>query len=1006
MAYEKKDKVQEVAQELSAKFIDALKEGKLPWDKGFDAIRAIPRNALSNTEYQGVNFVTLTLAMMEHGFKDPRFVTFNQSHDLGGDLTGQKGFPIIRYQEKERVKRDDKTGEVVIDPETGKPKTEKYYLPLKFTVFNVEQSKGINLDPLPQEVHHDWKPIDRVEALVKESNADITHNRLAESGSYSPSADRIEMPEKDQFRDADKYYSTLLHELSHWTGHESRLNRELKNSFGTPEYAKEELRAEIGSCILCMMLGMPHEITDNKAYINSWIKTLENNPKEIISASKDATKIADYVLQYDKYQEKTAEETKTPAVTLENTQTVSTPENEKSAEAIIHEAEAAEKASITPDKTISSLEELEKSFINYSKDNEPDIDFKGLKDEITSSNESISDKDLIEELAFRVFADTLTYRAEEGQNSLEMDYGNLEKVAHAWVSGDISSREEAQAMMTDLDLETHYAKGKEQGFYQNLDLDTFKKIAYQVEFPDTPPRDVEDGWTGEQLIDAIANNPQTRDMALNGDVPVMVYLNWSESGDITKEFAKTNRFMPLNEASKYLQEKDEKYQDSGYYKTNLSLVKFNKNSIGKVETDIYANHRYDIGTVNGNSLVQDINLSLQNEVSTSPEDKEKITYWKDVILPEWKKYEDLPTKTDTQLNKSLETSNPTSEAYKEMGSNDELSKINDKLKQVTKNHNHYINDDMNRLDSTFTGKDDVDCYKDPFIEARDNYLDPENFCHLKSIHIFDKNGNDINSKNYITKNLLDDLTNNEGFFSGKIAFNVAFEGRDINIIFKPVLKNKADGPVFEFDDTKSSRVAVKAMLDKQANPLKTYINDLKLREAKLPFLLPQDFQKKMWKNIYYKNDIQPLETSVISDAAEKDKLEGLKFDQEKLASQLKEVKESFKAHSEDIDKKFNDVLRKATALSLADEKGPGGLDPDKMIIEALKIRQKALKELHDEYLKETSRILDKNKNIGVEITNLNNDVAKKHQEKTSLNNDVAKKHQEKTSAKKAKEIER
>lgn len=184
------------------------------------------------------------------------------------------------------------------------------------------------------------------------------------------------------------------------------------------------------------------------------------------------------------------------------------------------------------------------------------------------------------------------------------------------------------------------------------------------------------------------------------------------------------------------------------------------------------------------------------------------------------------------------------------------------------------------------------------------------------------------------------------------------------------------------------------MLDKQANPLKTYINDLKLREAKLPFLLPQDFQKKMWKNIYYKNDIQPLETSVISDAAEKDKLEGLKFDQEKLASQLKEVKESFKAHSEDIDKKFNDVLRKATALSLADEKGPGGLDPDKMIIEALKIRQKALKELHDKYLKETSRILDKNKNIGVEITNLNNDVAKKHQEK------------EKTSAKKAKEIER
>jgi len=120
------------------------------------------------------------------------------------------------------------------------------------------------------------------------------------------------MPERPQFETADRYYSTLLHELGHWTGHHSRLDRELVNKFGTPDYAREELRAEIASMILGNELRIGHDPKQHIAYVDSWIKVLTDTPYEIHAAAADAQRIFDYVMAFEKKIEQKQEATKVP----------------------------------------------------------------------------------------------------------------------------------------------------------------------------------------------------------------------------------------------------------------------------------------------------------------------------------------------------------------------------------------------------------------------------------------------------------------------------------------------------------------------------------------------------------------------------------------------------------------------------------------------------------------------------------------------------------------------
>jgi len=163
-------------------------------------------------------------------------------------------------------------------------------------VFNAEQIKG--LPPLefkaPASDRHE-----RAEALLNASGAEIRHDQAGRAF-YRLATDRIHSPPRNGFKTADTFLATALHELAHATGHPSRLDRDLAHPFGSVGYAKEELRAKIASLTVGDQLGIGHDPGQHAAYVKSWVQVLKEDPKEILRASRDAHKIAGYVLGLDK----------------------------------------------------------------------------------------------------------------------------------------------------------------------------------------------------------------------------------------------------------------------------------------------------------------------------------------------------------------------------------------------------------------------------------------------------------------------------------------------------------------------------------------------------------------------------------------------------------------------------------------------------------------------------------------------------------------------------------
>ena len=185
----------------------------------------------------------------------------------------------------------------------GKPRKIRVELerPRVFTavVFNAQQMDGVPPLEIKEQI---WDASQRAENILKGSGARISHDQ-ANRAFYRPSTDRIHLPPRSQFPTADNYYATALHELGHWTGHPSRLSRDLSHPFGSEMYAKEELRAEIASYMLGAELNIGHDPGQHVAYVKSWIKTLKDDPFEIMRASSDAEKIQRYVLSMEQEQE-------------------------------------------------------------------------------------------------------------------------------------------------------------------------------------------------------------------------------------------------------------------------------------------------------------------------------------------------------------------------------------------------------------------------------------------------------------------------------------------------------------------------------------------------------------------------------------------------------------------------------------------------------------------------------------------------------------------------------
>lgn len=287
-------------EEFASKVIAHLEARTAPWQKPWSVNEQYAErdyNPISGTPYTGVN--RLQLAMSD--FTDPRWMTFSQASDAGYQIKkGSKATDIAFYQFHKEVDTLDDTGKTI------KQKIQLDRPILRLTkVFNAEQMVGVP----PLEIKEQKQVLEihqRAEQILQNSSAVIKHDQ-SNKAFYNQRADIIHLQLKEAFENASQYYAIALHEIGHWTGHESRLNRELPIR-GTQSYAKEELRTEIASWMLGDDIGVGHKSEQNTSYITSWVKILKDEPLEIMRACRDAEKIKDFVMGFEHAKEHTQEQ--------------------------------------------------------------------------------------------------------------------------------------------------------------------------------------------------------------------------------------------------------------------------------------------------------------------------------------------------------------------------------------------------------------------------------------------------------------------------------------------------------------------------------------------------------------------------------------------------------------------------------------------------------------------------------------------------------------------------
>ncbi|WP_276348978.1 zincin-like metallopeptidase domain-containing protein [Daejeonella sp. JGW-45] len=296
--------------QVAEKLIEQLKAGTAPWQKPWSSENLpafeLPYNVQTGNRYKGINTLMLLLAERE----DPRWMTFKQAAASDWQVKkGEKGTMIQFVKTTDQQTKRDEKGKPVLNEQGQAVKINlKLDKPIITSawVFNAEQINGIPSLERQDTKSSTWNPLERAESLIKQSGA-VIHHRAGDRAFYSPLADQITMPLREQFDEPSKYYATILHELGHWTGHTDRLDRSIMNRFGTEDYAREELRAEIASLLIGQELRIGHDPAQHAAYVDSWIKVLQETPFEIHSAAADAEKIFNYLSSIERKQEIKAE---------------------------------------------------------------------------------------------------------------------------------------------------------------------------------------------------------------------------------------------------------------------------------------------------------------------------------------------------------------------------------------------------------------------------------------------------------------------------------------------------------------------------------------------------------------------------------------------------------------------------------------------------------------------------------------------------------------------------
>ena len=274
-------------QEFADRIVEQLEQGVKPWVRDWNPDKCegpqAPFNPVTGGRYHGINVLILGMDMRAFQTGDPRWMTYQQAHEKGYQVCkGEKSTTIFftKSYEVEDDKADD-----------GKKAVR---ILRHYAVFHASQIDGIPPYKAPTVEEAPWARPEAADIILKNSGAIIRTG--GEKAFYSPLTDHIQLPPENAFRGPPEFAATALHELAHWTGHPSRLNRDLKPKFGSAGYAMEELRAELSSALMAGELGIPADIPNHASYIQNWLKPLKEDKREIFRAAADAQRIVDMVL--------------------------------------------------------------------------------------------------------------------------------------------------------------------------------------------------------------------------------------------------------------------------------------------------------------------------------------------------------------------------------------------------------------------------------------------------------------------------------------------------------------------------------------------------------------------------------------------------------------------------------------------------------------------------------------------------------------------------------------
>jgi len=272
---------------ITARIVDKLEAGTVPWHKPWNVEAGAPRNLTSGRLYRGINIFLLGC----QSYASPFWGSYRQMTELGGHVRkGERGSPVVFWKLLEGADKEGKAKTVPVC---------RYY-----TVLNVEQCEGINhkrLDEVARPKPSPFSPIERAEALVKGYPNPPSIRTDGTAAYYGPSDDSVTIPPPESFESPEAFYSVLFHELGHSTGHKSRLAREGVTDpqrFGNHAYSREELIAEVSASFLRAFAGIDTEpLTDNSAaYLASWLHVLRKDARMMVFAAAAAQKAVDWIV--------------------------------------------------------------------------------------------------------------------------------------------------------------------------------------------------------------------------------------------------------------------------------------------------------------------------------------------------------------------------------------------------------------------------------------------------------------------------------------------------------------------------------------------------------------------------------------------------------------------------------------------------------------------------------------------------------------------------------------